>query len=110
MANLINTLLTEFDFSEEQVRRGIAERVDGVEADLLDVRKWINDDNTMPHWARRAAAHWIIALWMRERDACAAADLLAVDKRFTRILGAFSMGEIIAMRNEVVDGLKKVSD
>jgi hypothetical protein len=99
--NLIHVLSTEFNKSEEEIRNGIAARVEGVDADLLDVNGWRTGNANVPKWARLAAARWIIELWLQERDACTASNLLKVDKRFTRLLSGFSMGEIISMRNDI---------
>jgi hypothetical protein len=40
-------------------------------------------------------------LWLSERDACDAKELLKVDEKYTRLLRDFSMSDIIAMRNEI---------
>ncbi|WP_455205640.1 hypothetical protein [Kaarinaea lacus] len=101
----MNSLLTElnstFGFTAEQIKRGIACRVDGVDAEALDINKWIQSDGSMPSWAKRAAASWVIELWMNERDACEPTELLKVDNRYSRILKDFSMADIIAMRNSI---------
>ena len=72
--NLIAELNMRFGYSLQQIRQGIAERVDGVDADVLDVNKWLNNVDTIPRWANRGAARWIIELWMTERDACEPCD------------------------------------
>jgi hypothetical protein len=100
--NLIAELNMRFGYSLQQIRQGIAERVDGVDADVLDVNKWLNNVDTIPRWANRGAARWIIELWMTERDACEPAELLQVDKKYTGMLKNFSMADIIAMRNEMM--------
>ncbi|WP_455210386.1 hypothetical protein [Kaarinaea lacus] len=100
--NLIAELNTRFGFSLQDIQLGIADRVEGVDADVLDVKKWLDNVDTIPSWANRGAAHWIIELWMSERDACEPNELLVVDKKYTRLLKHFSMGEIIAMRNEII--------
>lgn len=101
----MNSLLTElhstFGFTFEEIKQGIACRVDGVDADVLDIDKWIYSAERMPSWAKRAAASWIIELWMKDRDACEPTELLKVDNRYSRILKDFSMADIIAMRNSI---------
>jgi len=100
--NLIAQLHTQFGFSWQEIQHGIAARVAGVEAEVLDIKKWMDNVDTIPKWANRGAARWIIELWMAERDACAPAELLRVDKKYTAMLKSFSMAEIIAMRNEII--------
>ena len=101
MDNLICELTTTFGFTDEQIKQGIAQRNEGVDAIALNVEQWKKKDAAIPGWAKRAAARWVIEIWMKERDNCDAAELLAVDKRFSRILSGFSMGDIISMRNEI---------
>ena len=100
--NLIAELNSQFGFSEQEIQRGIAERVAGVDADVLDIKKWLNNVDKIPGWANRGAARWIIELWMTERDACEPTELLGVDKKYTALLKRFNMAEIIAMRNEII--------
>lgn len=100
--NLIAELNTQFGFTLQDIQQGIADRVDGVDADVLDVKKWLDNVNTIPNWANRGAALWIIELWMAERDACEPTELLMVDKKYTGLLKHFSMGEIITMRNDII--------
>jgi hypothetical protein len=100
--NLIAELHTQFGFSLREIQHGIAARIDGVDADVLDVKKWLDNVDTIPKWAARGAAHWIIELWMAERDACEPTELLQVDKKYTGLLKNFSMAEIIGMRNDIV--------
>lgn len=101
MHNLICELGSTFGYTNDQIKNGIAQRNEGVDAIALNVEQWKHNDAAIPRWANRAAARWVIEIWMKERDSCDAAELLAVDKRFTRILSDFSMGEIISMRNEI---------
>ena len=100
--NLIAELNGRFGYSLQEIQRGIAERVDGVDADVLDINKWLDNADKIPRWADRGAARWIIELWMAERDACEPTELLRVDKAYTGLLKKFSMAEIIAMRNEII--------
>ena len=100
--NLIAELNARFGFSLHDIQQGIAARVDGVDADVLDVKKWLDNVDKIPSWARKGAALWVIELWMAERDACEPTELLMVDKKYTGLLKQFSMGEIIAMRNEII--------
>lgn len=101
LSNLLAELNATFGFSVKQIQAAIAARVDGVDSDLLDIEKWIDETDVIPAWANRAAAKWIIELWMIDRDACDPTELLKVDKKYTRLLKNFSMAEIIAMRNEI---------
>jgi hypothetical protein len=100
--NLITELHTRFGFSLQQIQQGIAARVEGVDADVLDINKWIDNVDTIPKWANRGAARWIIELWMAERDTCEPTELLTVDKKYTSLLKHFNMADIIAMRNEII--------
>ena len=101
--NLIAELHTRFGISLQDIQHGIAARVAGVDAEGIDIKKWVDNVDTQPGWARRAAARWIIELWMAERDTCGPTELLGVDKKYTALLKNFSMTDIIAMRNEVVN-------
>lgn len=99
--NMLAELNTKFGFSVDQIQAAIAARADGVDSDLLDIKKWIGDSTDIPAWVNRAAAKWVIELWMIDRDTCDPTELLKVDKKYTRLLKNFSMAEIIAMRNEI---------
>ncbi len=100
--NLIAELNMRFGYSLQEIQHGIAERVEGVDADVLDIKKWLNNVDTIPKWANWGAARWIIELWMAARDACEPTELLQVDKTYTSLLKKFSMADIIAMRNEII--------
>ena len=100
--NLIVELHMKFGFSMQEIQQGIAVRVAGVDAEALDIKKWLDKVDTIPKWASRGAASWIIELWMAERDVCKPTELLQVDKKYTGLLKSFSMADIIAMRNEIV--------
>jgi hypothetical protein len=100
--NLINVLNSRFGYSLLEIQQGIAARVDGVDAEALDIKKWMDNVDTIPKWANRGAARWIIELWMTERDTCEPGELLVVDKKYTALLKNFSMADIIAMRNEII--------
>ena len=101
--NLISELHIRFGISLQDIQCGIAARVVGVDAEGIDIRKWLDNVDIQPGWARRGAARWIIELWMAERDTCGPTELLEVDKKYTALLKSFSMADIIAMRNEVVN-------
>jgi hypothetical protein len=100
--NLIRELNNRFGYSWQEIQQGIAARVEGVDAEGLDIKKWMDNVNTIPKWANRGAARWIIELWMVERDTCEPAELLTVDKKYTGLLKHFKMADIIAMRNEII--------
>jgi hypothetical protein len=100
--NLIAELHDKFGFSFQDIQQGIASRVAGVDAEALDINKWLDNADTIPKWASRGAASWIIELWMQERDACEPTKLLQVDKKYTGLLKNFSMADIIALRNEII--------
>jgi hypothetical protein len=100
--NLIAELHNRFGYTVADIQQGIAARVAGVDADALDVRKWLDNVDIIPKWASRGAAHRIIELWMTERDACKPDELLQVDKKYTGLLKNFSMAEIITLRNEIM--------
>jgi len=84
-----------------QIEQGIVLRANQVYADTYFIDDWFKDESLIPGWANRAAASWVIELWLSERDACDAAALLKVDAKYTRYLKDFSIAEIIAMRNEL---------
>lgn len=100
--NLIAELHNRFGFTIGDIQQGIAARVIGVDAEVLDVRRWMDKVDTIPKWASRGAASWIIELWMADRDACKPTELLQVDKKYTGLLKDFSMAEIITLRNEII--------
>lgn len=99
--NLLAELNATFGFSVRQIQAAIAARADVVDDELLNVEKWLKDVDEVPAWANRAAARWVIELWMIDRDTCDPTELLKVDKKYTRLLKSFTMAEIIAMRNEI---------
>jgi hypothetical protein len=101
--NLIAELHSRFGFSLQDIQRGIAARVNGVDAEALDIKKWLDNVDIIPKWASRGAASWIIELWMGERDACEPTELLQVDKKYTAMLKNFSMADIIALRNDIIN-------
>jgi len=100
--NLIAELHNQFGYSVQDIQQGIAARVAGVDGEALDIKKWLDNVDTIPKWALRGAASWIIELWMAERDVCEPTELLRVDKKYTGLLKSFSMGEIIALRNDII--------
>lgn len=70
-------------------------------ANFDDLQYWLSGLTSAPIWANKAAALWVIELWMKDRDGCRADGLLAVDKKYSRMLRGFSMAEIISMRRQL---------
>lgn len=99
--NLLTVLNHSFGLSVEQIEQGIVLRANRVYADTYLIEDWFKDESLIPKWAKRAAASWLIELWLSERDACDASELLKVDEKYTRLLRDFSLSDIIAMRNEL---------
>lgn len=99
--NLITVLNNSFGLSLDQIEQGIVLRANKVYADTYFIEDWLQDESLIPKWANRAAASWVIEMWMSERDSCDATGLLKVDKKYTRLLRDFSLSDIIAMRNEL---------
>ena len=99
--NLITVLNNSFDMSLDQIEQGIVLRANKIYADTYFIHDWIKDESLIPGWANRAAASWLIEMWLSERDGCDASSLLKVDEKYTRLLRDFSLSDIIAMRNEL---------
>ncbi len=99
--NLILELNTVFGLSAEQIQQGIMARAGKEVGQFDDLQYWLSGLNSAPHWATKAAALWVIELWMDARDSCQADGLLAVDNKYSRMLQGFSMAEIISMRSEI---------
>jgi len=99
--NLITVLNNSFGLSIDQIEQGIVLRANKVYADTYFIHDWLKDETMVPDWASRAAASWLIEMWMAERDGCDSSNLLKVDEKFTRLLRDFSLSDIIAMRNEL---------
>ena len=99
--NLLTVLNHSFGLSVEQIEQGIVLRANKVYADTYFIEDWFKDEKLIPRWASRAAASWLIELWLTERDNCDSTNLLQVDEKYTRLLRDFSLSDIIAMRNEL---------
>lgn len=99
--NLLTVLNDSFGLSVDQIEQGIVLRANKVYADTYFIADWLEDESLIPDWASRAAASWVIELWLSERDACDATKLLKVDEKYTRLLRDFSLSDIIAIRNEL---------
>ena len=99
--NLITVLNNSFNFSLDQIEQGIILRANKIYADTYFIQDWLKDETLVPKWASRAAASWLIEMWLSERDGCDASSLLQVDEKYTRLLRDFSLSDIIAMRNEL---------
>jgi len=99
--NLITVLNNSFGLSLDQIEQGIVLRANKVYADTYFIQDWLKDEALIPRWANRAAASWVIEMWLSERDNCEASGLLKVDEKYTRLLRDFSLSDIIAMRNEL---------
>lgn len=101
MNRLLQELNTEMGLSPEEISNAIATRT-GTGADQLQqIGQWLSDSKRTPDWANKAAVLWVIELWMKERDVCHPSQLLAVDKKYTRLLRSYSMAEIISFRRDL---------
>jgi hypothetical protein len=99
--NLLTVLNSSFGLSLEQIEQGIVLRANKVYADTYFIEDWLRDEKLIPKWASRAAASWVVEMWLSERDGCASSELLRVDEKYTRLLRDFSLSDIIAMRSEL---------
>ncbi|HEY5603418.1 MAG TPA: hypothetical protein VIM41_09930 [Gammaproteobacteria bacterium] len=99
--NLLNVLNSSFGLSLDQIEQGIVLRANKMYADTYYIEDWLKDEKLVPDWACRAAASWLIEMWLAERDACNAAELLRIDEKYTRLLRDFTLSDIIAMRSEL---------
>lgn len=48
-----------------------------------------------PEWLQQAAARWLMAQWRRERNECPSRQLLAVDRKFSRIFKHYTVAELL---------------
>lgn len=101
--NLIRLLNLSFNIPTDEIERGIVSRAEAVYPDTHHMEQWIDHGEQVPPWAHRAAAKWLIELWMHERNECTPQTLLAIDKKYTTYLNGFSMGEIIAMQQSLAN-------
>jgi len=99
--NLLQALRDSFGMSVGEIEQGLISRAKKVYTDTYFIDDWLQHENKVPEWVNRAAATWLMELWLEERDACESAQLLGVDKKYTRLLKDFSLSDIIAIRNEV---------
>jgi hypothetical protein len=105
--NLVHELNATMGLSLAEIGQGLearalAQQTQAQQADARELSLWTRPDAELPDWVRRAAALWVIEFWLNERDSCGADQLLKVDEKYTRLLRGFSMGEIIAMRNQLM--------
>lgn len=100
--NLLRTLLETTGLPLDKIEQGLILRANKIYADTHFIADWVDDESLIPDWANRAAASWVIELWMLERDAVESSQLLKVDEKYTRMLKDFSLSDIIAMRNELM--------
>lgn len=100
--NILRTLQETTGLTLEKIEQGLVLRANKIYADTHFIRDWLEDESLIPDWANRAAASWVIELWMLERDAVESSQLLKVDEKYTRMLKDFSLSDIIAMRNELM--------
>ena len=100
--NILQALKDTTGLSLAQIEQGLVLRANKIYADTYTIEEWLTDKSLIPEWASRAAASWLIEMWMLERDAVESSQLLRVDEKFTRMLRDFSLTDIIAMRNELM--------
>ena len=70
LMNLLTVLNNSFGLSVEQIEQGIVLRANKVYADTYFIEDWLKDEKLIPNWASRAAASWLVELWLSERDNC----------------------------------------
>jgi len=99
--NLLQALHDSFGLSMGDIEKGLVSRAKKVYIDTHFLGDWIKDEDKVPQWAHRAAATWLMELWLEERDACESAQLLGVDEKYTRLFKDFSLSDIIAIRNAI---------
>ena len=104
--NIIKTLHT-FGHTSEQIKSGITWHTDTPYPDTHSLDAWLEERKSVPDWVNRAAAKWLIELWMAERSECEANRLLAIDKKYTTYLKGFSVGEIAQMQYTLAKEVKK---
>ena len=97
--NILCDVRDTLGLEPSQIRDGILQYTPGSENANIDISIWMTDSIVLPKWVTQAATRWVLDMWMEERDACAPGALLDIDKKFTHILRAYSMAEIIAFRN-----------
>ncbi|MFV2055813.1 MAG: hypothetical protein ACC707_05060 [Thiohalomonadales bacterium] len=101
--NIILDLQQTLDISLTEIRHGISHRVTPIQAMGVDIESWSCGPDSMPEWAQRAIAKWVVELWISARDACEPDQLLVIDNKFSHVLRRYSMGDIIAFRNAIND-------
>lgn len=99
--NILQELKNAVGLSLDEIGHGIATRANIDIRQVKDIGGWIENTHRTPRWVSRAAALWIVELWLKERDTCALQSLLSVDKKYTHLLRNFTLAEIIEFRNQL---------
>ncbi len=102
MTNLIESLQHTLGLSSEQISAALLRHDRTQSVSEAQVVQWLSNTAVLPNGVKRAAALVVIEQWLDARDNCGPAELLAVDKKYTRLLRDFSMAEIIALRKQLV--------
>ena len=101
MTKLIESLHQTLGLSTTQISEALSRHNNAQQISPEIVSQWLAGDEAMPDRLNHAAALVIIECWMETRDSCDPTELLAVDKKFTRMLRDFSMAEIINLRRQL---------
>ena len=101
MSNLIFHVTEFTGFSEQRIRLELAKRGGQPPISTNKLLTWKNESCPLPTWVEQAAIEWIIELWHEERDQCCAKNLFAVDKKYSRALGVFTVAEIITILKKI---------
>lgn len=99
--SILQELKKEVGLSLDEIGNGLATRANTDFKQMKDLPDWLKNPDRIPSWVSRAAALWIVELWLNERDTCGPQRLLSIDKKYTHLLRSFSMGEIIGFRNQL---------
>jgi hypothetical protein len=97
MPNLIDQIQTCTGLSDAHLGVALARRAGYAPASAHEVAHWRSGQTPMPTWAERTCVQWIVELWRADRDDCNAQQLWQVDQKYTRMLGDFTVADLMRM-------------
>jgi hypothetical protein len=96
-ASIIESLRRCTGLADAQLCSALAARARSDVPTVILLQAWDAGDIAMPAWVERGCAEWIVELWRSERAACDARELLAIDRKFSRLLRDYSVMELMAV-------------
>lgn len=95
--SLIDSLRRCTGLADAQLCAALAERSGHAAPTLHLLHAWDSGVIAMPAWVERFCAEWIVELWRSERSTCDARALLTIDRKYTRLLSDYSVGDLMTV-------------